>query len=251
MQELALHNVHVVLVEPRYQGNIGSAARAMKNMGLEKLDLVNPPALNFGEAEKMAYGAKEILYKANIYPNLNDALKGKAFAVGTTRRHGKSRGYFLEPKDAADRIVTEAARRPCAIVFGREDKGLTSDELAMCRFSSSIPTGEKHQSLNLAQAVMVYSYEMLLAAGTEHSQIKNNVAFACRNDVEKLYQHLKTTLAKSGFLNRGTPDAFMKRFRKIFDRAGLEDRDIRILHGICSQIDWMSDELKKARRDAE
>ncbi|MDP8217486.1 MAG: RNA methyltransferase [Candidatus Theseobacter exili] len=242
MNKELLRKINIILVEPRYQGNIGSVARAMKNMGLEKLILVNPSKGDSGEAAKMAYGAHDILQNAETFETLKEVVAPMSFAIGTTRRFGKSRGHFLNPKEAAFNLVSENTSRQCAIVFGREDKGLTSEELALCRFSAAIPTGDLHQSLNLAQSVMIFAYEIFIASGIKNDN--QSISLAGRNEIEKMYEHIKETLVNSGFLNRGTPERFMRRFRKIFERGGLEERDVRVIRGICSQLNWMADKIK-------
>jgi tRNA/rRNA methyltransferase len=238
-----LDNIAIVLVRPQYSGNIGSVSRAMKNMGLKRLILVSPGQDHLGnEARMMATSARDILEKAEVFPDLEEALKGFRWIAGTSARKGRSRGPFIPPREICPEILRHAQSIPAAILFGPEDKGLTNEELAPCHALVSMPTHEGLRSLNLAQAVMVFCYELFVASfalsekGAEISG--QGVRLAEFKKVEGMYAHLEGLLLKIGFLDENNPKRIMHTLRRIFGRAGLSDRDVAILRGIFRQLEW-------------
>ena len=160
-----LDNIAVVLVKPQFAGNIGSVSRAMKNLGLSRLILVSPGQDHLSEeARMMATSARDILEKAEIHPTLEKSLRGYRWIAGTSARKGRNRGPFVTPREICPEIITHARTIPVAILFGREDKGLTNEELAPCHALITLPTHSALRSLNLAQAVMLVCYELYLAS---------------------------------------------------------------------------------------
>jgi tRNA/rRNA methyltransferase len=164
-QQQISKQVAIVLVEPQNPGNIGMVCRAMKNMGLFDLRLVNPCPVDHPEAVKFAVSAKDMLGKAALFPTLAAALADVPISVATTRRHGKYRQEIFMPDEIADKILADGGVNGAAIVFGRDDSGLTTDEVALCRWQATIPTGNEFGSLNLAQAVLIFCYELFKAGG--------------------------------------------------------------------------------------
>ncbi len=238
-----LENICVVLVESQGPRNIGSVCRAMKNFGLRDLRLVNPQTdhLSHG-ARQMAVKATDLLEDARIYASLADALHDCVTAFGTTRRFGKYREDMLLPDEAATMALPLSTDGPIALVFGREDSGLHTAELDLCQHFVTIPTDEALPSMNLAQAVALCLYELRRAQGK--IQIADNgKALAGVQNMEKMYAHMEESLMSCGFLNPQNPDHIMRAFRRIFARAGLDDREVRILHGLWSQIDTLNDQL--------
>jgi tRNA/rRNA methyltransferase len=238
-----LDNIAIVLVRPQYAGNIGSVARAMKNMGLKRLLLVSPEQDHLSaEARMMATSARDVLEKAAVFPSSEDALKGFRWIAGTSARKGRNRGPFIHPREICSELLGHARSIPVAILFGPEDKGLTNEELAPCHALVSMPTHEGLRSLNLAQAVMVFGYELFVSnlalseKGTEVSA--HGVKLAEFKKVEGMYAHLEELLLKIGFLDENNPKRIMHTLRRIFGRAGLSDRDVAILRGIFRQLEW-------------
>lgn len=219
----------------------------MKNMGLSDLRLVNPCPIDHPEALKFAVSARELLTDARLFADLPTALADCVNTVGTTRRHGKYRQEIAEPDVIAAWIVPELAANRAALVFGREDSGLTTDELALCRWHATIPTGSDYGSLNLAQAVLVFSYELFLAGrSAAPGETRPTAATA---ELENLYGQMEQTLLRIGFLNQENPAHIMRSIRRIFARAALDNREVAILRGLMTQVDWATTafEGKKGR----
>jgi tRNA/rRNA methyltransferase len=242
MSKDPLQNISIVLVRPQYAGNIGSVSRAMKNMGLSRLTLVSPEQDPLSaEARMMATSAKDILESASIFSSLEEALAGFRWIAGTSARKGRLRGPFVSPREICTEIISLARSVPVAILFGPEDKGLTNEELAPCKALISMPTDERLSSLNLAQAVMVFCYELRMATlliPTEIADPRLCSKPAEFQKVEKMYAHLEDLLLRIGFLDPKNPKRIMHTLRRVFGRAHLGDRDVAILRGIFRQLEW-------------
>jgi tRNA/rRNA methyltransferase len=236
-------NITIILVEPQSPGNIGMVCRAMKNMGLSNLRLVKGCSKNHREARKFAVSANDLLEMATIYDSLEDALADQEVTVATTRRHGKYRREILSPGEIARNILSSIGKNRAALVFGREDNGLTTDELALCRWHATIPTSDEYGSLNLAQAVLIFCYELFLGQNSVVSEETRSLATV--SEVESLYRHMETTLLDIGFLNTENPAHLMRCLRRIFARSALDSREVTILRGMMSQIDWAASNLPK------
>ncbi len=238
-----LQNITIVLVRPQFAGNIGSACRAMKNMGLSELILVAPEQDPLSpEGKMMATSAKDLLQKAKVAPSLEEALLGFRWIAGTSARKGRNRGPFVSPREICPEIISQARSIPVAILFGPEDRGLTNEEIAPCQALISIPTHPNLSSLNLAQAVMLLSYELYLANLSEFPQGSSFSGefppLAEFQKVEKMYAHLEDLLLRIGFLDPKNPKRIMHTLRRIFGRATLSDRDVAVLRGIFRQLEW-------------
>lgn len=245
-----LNNVAVILVEPQGPLNIGSVCRVMMNFGFSDLRLVAPQADYLAdEARRMAVKAASLLEAASIYPDLASALADCQWALGTTRRFGKYREDFLHPDDAARELLPLTEKGRVALVFGREDKGLHTVELDLCQRLITIPTRDELPSMNLAQAVTLCLYEVAKACGEAAGKTAGRKRLATGRVLEGLYGHMQRTLLEIGFLDPQNPAHILHTFRRIFGRAGLNDREVRILHGLWSRIDWIEGERRK-RRDA-
>ncbi|MDW7644579.1 MAG: RNA methyltransferase [Desulfuromonadales bacterium] len=241
-----LDNVAVVLVEPQGALNIGSVCRAMMNFGFSDLRLVEPQVDHLAdEARRMAVKAGVLLDEARVFDSLEAALADCQFALGTTRRFGKYREDFLHPDEAADQFLPLAERGRVALVFGREDKGLLTNELDLCQRFITIPTHDALPSMNLAQAVSLCLYETSRALGRAQGKVAGRKKLATSKVLEGMYAHLRRTLLDIGFLDPQNPDHILRSFRRIFGRAGLNDREVRILHGLCRSIDWVEEERRK------
>ena len=229
----------VVLVEPQSPGNIGMVCRAMKNMGLSRLRLVKGCDRFHPESLKFAVSAKDLLEGAELFPDLASAVSDCTLTVGTTRRHGKYRQEILSPVEVAAMIRTQTGPEcRSALVFGREDSGLTTDELALCRFHATIPSAAEYGSLNLSQSVLIFCYE-LGKAGTSPGGGREE-QMATSGEMESLFSQMGGSLQKIGFLNEQNPEHIMRSLRRIFFRADLDSREVAILRGMLTQIDWAS-----------
>lgn len=233
-------NLRIVLVRPQYSGNIGAVARAMGNFSLGDLALVSPAPLHRDQAEMMAVHARDILDRMHIHTSVQEAIADCGLVVGTTCRSGLYREETVAPRALAPHISATATTNRVALVFGCEDSGLSNDELRHCHRLMMIPTDTAYPSLNVAQAVLVCCYEVFLASRltSQEDTPTPQRPLAVAEQQELMYEKLKHALLKVGFLHKDNPEHIMFAFRRIFGRAGLEERDVRILLGMARQIDW-------------
>jgi len=230
-----LDSISVILVRPRFPENIGSVARAMKNMGLGRLVLVNGCSPLHMNAYKLASGAEEIFERAEEVPTLREAVVDMGCVVGMTCRQGKGRGPILSPKELVEKLVPLAQRNAVGLAFGSEKEGLTNEELSLCHLYVRIPSAEAFPSLNLAQSVMVVCYE-LFNASYWVSGPPARVAPA--GHLERMFEHMEKTLVDIGFLDPQHPKPIVRVLRSLFGRSHMDAREVRILQGIWSQVDW-------------
>ena len=245
--------VAIVLVEPQGPLNIGSVCRAMGNFGFTDLRLVNPQTDHLRqEARQMAVKAGYILEGAKIFSSLEDALQGCQYAFGTTRRFGRyrDRDDFLYPDVAAERIATFDADIHTALVFGREDCGLLNEELDLCQRFLTIPTCDAMPSMNLAQSVALCLYEVS-KRGLEARGELLKPDLAEIDQIESMMQQMKETLTRIDYLDPQNPDHILRSFRRLFGKSGLTAREVRILRGLWSRIDWVQGELEKRSAQME
>ncbi len=241
---MGLENIRIVLVNPKQSGNIGATARAMCNLGVCDLALVSPARINRSWADAMAVHAKDVLAQMRIYSRLREAVADCGLIVGTTRRGGLYRNESLAPREIAPDIVTAAHINHVALVFGPEDHGLSNDDLRLCQRLITIPSHPTYASFNVAQAVLLCCYEIFLVAvhneqgATRDEQSEEGRLLASAERVEFMYEKLKGAFLKIGFLHSDNPEHIMFAFRRILGRAGLEDREVRILLGLAHQIAW-------------
>ncbi|MGO9378301.1 MAG: RNA methyltransferase [Dissulfurispiraceae bacterium] len=235
-------NVIFVLVEPREPGNIGAAARALKNMGFRRLALVDPPAM-VDETKWFAHNALDVLESSSIYCNLEDALRDKTIVAGTTRRRGKSRGVIYPLGQGALKLRELATENEMAILFGREDKGLLNEEVEECGFLMSIPASNDHPSLNLAQAVLIVAYELSRAEYRESEEMSQAdikfVRLVHHDKLLTLTERISETLKMLEYIPRGDRDLekkIMLNLKHFIGRAGLTEWELGMFHGIISQI---------------
>jgi len=231
-------DLRVVLVETSHPGNIGAVARAMKNMGLERLVLVRPKVFPHSEASARASGATDLLERAQVVDSLPEALVGCGLVVATTARERDPNIRVLDVRDGAAQMVAEAARGPVALLFGNERIGLTNDELASANLLLRIPANPEYSSLNLAMAVQVVAYELYRARGVPVQAAPERVVpRATADDMERLYTHLATVLDEVGFRDRTASGTnLMDRLRRLFNRADLDQNEANILRGILTAV---------------
>jgi len=232
-----LNNIVVILVGSKYAGNIGSVARAMHNMGLSRLRLAGPQCRLDEEAHRMARAGTPVLASARTFHSLHTALRGIGLVVGTTGKIGGNREETVSPRALAPLILSHAARRKTAIIFGPEDTGLVDDDLLRCQRLMRIPTQAQARSINLAQAVMIVSYELYLASlECEPARVP---ALASQEQIEAMYEQLEAALRTIGFRHDENASHMMFRMRRLLGRAGLERSDVGIMRGIARQIAWL------------
>ena len=235
MAQNPLDQIRIVLVEPKQPGNIGAVARAMKNMGLSRLYLVNPADHTCGEARAMAHGSGDILYGATVVTSLHQALAGATLVVGTSHRRRRDFGVIYGPRAVAEKFLALPEGTGGAIVFGREETGLTNDELQLCQIVSRVPSAVQYPSLNLAQATLIYGYELYQ---TVHEPRQTpHLHLAPYEEIESMYDHIRRALHKLGFVSRHHPETFMRSIRRVFGRIQLERRDVATIHRIFRQVD--------------
>jgi tRNA/rRNA methyltransferase len=231
-----------VLVTPRQAGNIGAAARALKNMGFADLRIVAPaPSRKSRAATTMAVHGRDVLAAAREYPSVAEAVADCSMVVGTTCRPGPYRAGAAAVRDAAREIAALGPKNRTAIVFGPEDRGLSNRELKRCHRLVTIPSSSEYASLNLAQAVMVVGYELMLAAGGGAAGEREAPAMAPAREVEAMMTRMAEALTAIGFLPADNPDHIMFTIRAIFGRAGLTRRDVDILSGMARQMRWAAE----------
>ena len=234
-KRINLDLISIVLVRPKFHENVGSVARAMKNMGFHRLMIVQGCSPLHMNAYRLASGAEEILERAEEFFTLREAIAQMGCVVGMTSRDRKERSPLLTPKALAKRLVSISEKNPVSLVFGPEREGLTNEELSLCHLRVTIPSSESFPSLNLAQAVMVLCYELFQAQrGTE----ADSLPVAPVEQLERMFDHMEETLLDIGFLDPHDPKRIMRAIRKIFGRSHLDEREVRILHGIWSQMNW-------------
>jgi tRNA/rRNA methyltransferase len=222
----------------------------MRNFGLSELRLVNPQTDHLlHEARQMAVKATDVLEAAKLFSSLEDALADCTLSIGTTRRFGRYREDMLHPDEAARLLLPVTDDAKVALVFGREDKGLHTAELDLCQRFVTIPTSDQLPSMNLAQSVAVCLYEISktrgVLAGAEHGRKQ----LASNDNLERMYQHMRESLTRVGFLDPQNPDHILRSFRRILGRAELNEREVRILRGLFSQIELLDDQLAKLKNE--
>ncbi|MBC7193200.1 tRNA (cytosine(32)/uridine(32)-2'-O)-methyltransferase TrmJ [Marinobacter sp.] len=245
------HSIRIVLVETSHSGNIGAVARAMKNMGLSNLWLVNPASFPDEASYARSSGASDVLDEARVVPSLDEAIADCVLVMGTSARGRKVPWPVIGPPDAAAQALGHAQQGQVALVFGRENSGLTNEELQRCHYHIHIPSDPDYSSLNLAMAVQVICYEvrMLYLKGLEEGsaapQLRAmtrpgdegwDVPLAPVSDVEGFFAHLEQVLVDVEFHRRDKPRQLMTRLRRLFQRAGMDQMEINILRGILTSV---------------
>ncbi|EMV0253980.1 tRNA (cytosine(32)/uridine(32)-2'-O)-methyltransferase TrmJ [Vibrio cholerae] len=234
-----LERVKVVLVGTTHSGNIGSAARAMKVMGLSQMVLVDPQCQVDAQAIALAAGASEIALNAQIYPTLEAAVADCGLVVGTSARSRTLEWPMLEPPECGEKLISEANQHSVAMVFGRERTGLTNDELQLCHYHVCVPANPEYSSLNLAMAVQLLSYEVRMAylALQQSSQSSTlQEEYPRHQELERFYAHLEQVIMQTEFISAQQPGQVMNKLRRMFTRARPEAQEINILRGILTSV---------------
>ena len=232
-----VHPIHIVLVGTTHPGNIGAAARAMKNMGVQHLRLVAPKYFPHEEATARASGADDILAGAEAFDELTEAVADCGLVVGASARLRSLPWPTVTPRGCARRLVDAAAVGPCALVFGQERSGLSNEDLQHCQLLVNIPTDPDYRSLNLAMAVQILVYEIRLARGEAGVAVEREAPPASSADLERFFAHLEDVLIDSEFLDPDNPRHLMRRLRRLFYRAELDQNELNILRGILASLE--------------
>lgn len=233
-----LDQIKIVLVNTSHTGNIGSAARAMKTMGLSELVLVDPVQEPDSHASALAAGATDILGNAKIVPTLQEAIADCGLSIATSARSRTLSWPMLDPRECGKKVVEEGGKHKVALVFGRESSGLTNEELQQCQFHVHIPANPEYSSLNLAMAVQTLSYEvrMCFLEQQNHQYETFEAEYPNSEQLEGFYQHLEETLTQTGFIIKQHPGQVMAKLRRLFNRTRPESHELNILRGILSSI---------------
>ena len=238
----SLGAIRIVLINTSHPGNIGAAARAIKNMGLSRLYLVEPKQYPAEEAVFRAASALDVLDNATVCATLDEALDGVDRVVGTSARSRRIPWPLQTPREFAESLAEHEQQgkpRQTAILFGREDRGLTNEELQRCAAHIHIPSNEEYSSLNIAMAVQLICYDLRLAFMGEAARVSNptddwDSPWANDEDKQRFYEHLEQTLIELDFLDPAAPRQLMTRLRRLFGRVDLDQMEVNILRGILT-----------------
>jgi tRNA/rRNA methyltransferase len=244
-----LSNLRVVMVRARGSGNIGSVARAMKNVGAHDLAIVGKARTQSFWAKAMAVHGRDVLGGSRCYESIRAAIADCTLVVGTTCRSGLYRSHSRAPREVAPEIARAASQGKVALLFGPEDHGLSNKDLEHCQLLVTIPTHPEYPSLNVAQAAVICLYEVYVAAMASAGE--PSVKRAEAEHIERLFDIMRESLLKIGFLDSENPEHMLLALRRILGRAGLEDKDVRILTGMFRQIEWYADRGWKVVEEKE
>ncbi len=234
-------NISIVMINTTHPGNIGAAARALKNMGLGKLVLVDPKEYPTAKAQWRAAGATDVLEQAEVVNTLDEAIADCGLVIGTSARERRIPWPLLTPRECGDRVSAESNEHKVAILFGREDRGLTNEELQKCHYHVHIPANPEYSALNIAAAIQVIVYEIRMSAlapdnGEALRFTDWDVAPAKIEALDHYYEHLEATLADLKFLDPDNPRQTVTRMRRLFNRVRMDEMEINILRGMLTSI---------------
>ncbi|HQQ62337.1 MAG TPA: tRNA (cytosine(32)/uridine(32)-2'-O)-methyltransferase TrmJ [Pseudomonadales bacterium] len=250
-----LSNIRIVLINTQHPGNIGGTARAMKNMGLSQLVLVNPQDFPADKAIWRAGHALDVLDNTRVVSSLGEAIADCGLVLGTSARERSIPWPLHTAREAGEHAVSEAPTHPVAILFGREDRGLTNEELQHCHAHLHIPANPVYSALNLATAVQVVAYEVRQAAlaATDTAGKPEwadwDIAPAKAEELEFYFEHLEQTMVDIGFHKRENPRQTMARLRRLFYRIRPDQMELSILRGILTGTQHIVQSEKKLREE--
>ena len=258
LSNVAAERLRIVLVGTQHPGNIGSAARAMKTMGLRQLVLVAPEKAPNSDTHAMAAGADDLVEGAPVFATLAEAVADCRWVLGATARSRRIQLESLHPRDAARRAIQATASGPVALVFGRERTGLENHELQLCHAAVHIPSDPEFSSLNLASAVQVLSYELRCASlddgGPAHASMRTappGEGVASHAELEGLFGQLADALDQIDFHKGRAPDSAMRKLRRLYLRANLDSADVRLLRGVLADTQRMARLARATPADRE
>ncbi len=231
-------NIRIVLIGTTHPGNIGAVARAMKTMCLDHLYLVNPQRYPCAEATARASSANDLLARARVCTTLDEALGDCTLVIGASARLRAMTWPQLDPRQSAALLFKESQHTHVALIFGREHSGLTNEELDRCQYLMHIPGNPEYNSLNLAAAVQVAAYEIMMGSlvisETDPGFEVEDMDYASGEETEAFYAHLEETLVDIDFLDPDNPRHLMRRLRRLFNRVRLDKNEVNILRGILT-----------------
>ena len=254
-------NIRIVMVNTSLSANIGAAARALKTMGLRNLWLVAPEHFPSAEATSLASGASDVLVNARVVATLEEAVADCPLVIGTSARSRTIPWSMLDARQAGELSRQESERHPVAIVFGREARGLTNEELQLCNYHVSIPSDEEYGVLNVAAAVQVLCYEvrmahLLAAEGGNHgirdaevvmplAQAPWDKELVSSGDMEQFYTHFEAAMVDAGFMDPENPRGMPTRVRRMFNRLRLDRLEYNLWRGIFNRMQGMAAEIRQ------
>ena len=233
-------NIRIVLINTTHPGNIGAAARAMKTMCLDQLYLVNPQNYPSADATARSSSANDLLATARVCATLDEALADCVLVIGASARLRTLAWPQVDPRQCAEQLLQVSRQAPVALIFGRERSGLTNDELDRCHYLTHIPGNPDYNSLNLAAAVQVMGYEIMMGsiagAQAQEENVVEQMDYASGEETEAFFVHLERVLIEIDFLNPEVPRHLMRRLRRLFSRARLDKNEVNILRGILTAV---------------
>jgi tRNA/rRNA methyltransferase len=230
-------NITLILKGPKYPGNVGFVARCAKNMGIDRIIVVDSKDLPPEEMKQMStHVAADLIEGIRYFDKLENVLGEFEFIVGMTSRRGSARGPVASPRQMAETLIDISQHNRVALLFGPEDRGLANEDLRYCQSLVTIPTAETFKSINLSHAVMILCYELWTIRKEALAVFTPRLATSA--ETEGMYDQIKTLLAKIGFLNLQNPEYWMWHIRRFFSRTKLLAKDVKIIRGICRQLDW-------------
>ncbi len=236
----------IVLCGPQIPGNVGAVARAMANFGLSDLRLVTPCDHLAEEARMFAAGATHLLEAARVYPDLAAAISDLQMTVATTRREGRLRGRLLDSTQVPALLGSLPCGARAGLVFGREQSGLTSDEVALCSHTATVATSSTTGSLNLAQAVLLFLYE--LARQPQTAIAGTTGELPTQRELDGMFAQMAAVLERIAFLNPSRPEAGLNRLRRLISRAHPDRSEVALLRGLWSQLSWSINDWRGRKR---
>ena len=239
--QLIQQNISFILVGTTHPGNIGAAARAMKNMGIKQMGLVSPKSFPHEKAFFRAKAATDVLEKAVVYKSLSKAVSEIKLVIGTSARNRKVPWPIVSPSEAAEEIVSfsKTSEDKTAVVFGREDRGLTNEELGLCNLHVHIPSSDEYPSLNLSQAIQIIAYEIRLKALSHEGKLEKqewDVPLAENAEIEKLIEHFDELMQDVEFYKTDNPRQLLRRVRRFFKRSKLDHIEANVFRGVFAAI---------------
>ena len=234
--DINLDNISIVLHKTRYSENIGAVARAIKNMGMSSLLVVEPENYDTNKVLKLStHAASDIVEKIIIHETLQEALSTFNYVVGTTNRLGGQRKRINSPEKIAGKLVPISQKNRIAILFGPEDRGLLNEDIRYCHDLVTIPASD-FSSLNLAQAVMIICYEIFLTGRNKTDKFIPRLA--SRHELDGMYKQLKEVLIKICYIKPENPEYWMNNLRHFFSELQLTAKEVGIIRGLCRQVKW-------------
>lgn len=235
-----INNVRIVLIGTTHPGNIGAAARAMKAMGITDLVLVDPQAFPHPEADARATSALDVVQSARVVQSLHEAIEDCSLAIATSSQLPSLRWPEIPIRNLGEKVLSSNQEKPVAIVFGRERTGMHIEEIQQCQFLVQIPSNPECRSLNLAAAVQIICYEIMMAQGYEAApaRVKNEYgALPSVDDIDRFHKHMFATLEEIGFINANNPKLIKQRLKRLFAKAELDQNELNIMRGIFTAVD--------------